>query len=219
MFLVRLQLSSKKHTVAYKLAASSETLINTYAAATAAYKSAAAIPYVGFILGPIAAGAALAAGIANVAAINGIEIGGFIKGGLVKAWKGVKGFAGGGLSGTRVTPDMGTPVNRSNGDNRLVTVKTGEVILNERQQSALGGSATFRNIGVPGFATGGINASPGFATSIETRQANNAINQSTDIRSLVKAVNNVKTVLVLQDFEAAQASKDEPIQRSQVISA
>lgn len=45
---------------------------------------------------------------------------------------------------------------QSNGDNVLATVRTGEVILNEEQQRRLGGSATFRAIGVPGFATGGV---------------------------------------------------------------
>lgn len=44
---------------------------------------------------------------------------------------------------------------KSNGDNVLATVKTGEVILNEDQQRKLGGARTFRRIGVPGFATGG----------------------------------------------------------------
>lgn len=43
----------------------------------------------------------------------------------------------------------------SNGDNILATVRTNEVILNESQQRALGGAATFRSIGVPGFGSGG----------------------------------------------------------------
>lgn len=43
-----------------------------------------------------------------------------------------------------------------NGDNVLATVRTGEVILNEKQQRALGGAATFARIGVPGFAGGGL---------------------------------------------------------------
>lgn len=44
----------------------------------------------------------------------------------------------------------------SNGDNVLATVKTGEVVLNKRQQKALGGDRTFASIGVPGFASGGL---------------------------------------------------------------
>jgi hypothetical protein len=43
-----------------------------------------------------------------------------------------------------------------NGDNQLTTLRVGEVVLNERQQAALGGAATFAAIGVPGFASGGL---------------------------------------------------------------
>jgi hypothetical protein len=77
----------------------------------------------------------------------------FADGGLVED---IDGFASGGLSGTLITSRMGKPIRRSNGDNLLATVKTGEVILNQRQQSALGGANTFRKIGVPGFANGGM---------------------------------------------------------------
>lgn len=78
---------------------------------------------------------------------------GFADGGLVED---LDGFAGGGLSGKRITSSDGRSIRRSNGDNLLATVKTGEVILNQRQQNALGGAHTFRKIGVPGFADGGI---------------------------------------------------------------
>lgn len=64
----------------------------------------------------------------------------------------VPGFASGGL----VLPSDGVPIRRSNGDNRLVTVKEGEVILNSTQQQLAGGADFFRKIGVPGFATGGL---------------------------------------------------------------
>jgi hypothetical protein len=45
---------------------------------------------------------------------------------------------------------------QSNGDNVLATVRSGEVILNERQQAMLGGHKTFAAMGVPGFANGGL---------------------------------------------------------------
>lgn len=51
-------------------AAIGQTIVNTYASATAAYKSAANIPYVGWILGPVAAAGAIAAGMAQVSAIR-----------------------------------------------------------------------------------------------------------------------------------------------------
>lgn len=54
----------------YKAAAITETVINTYKAATAAYSALAPIPIVGPALGGIAAAAAVAAGMANVAKIR-----------------------------------------------------------------------------------------------------------------------------------------------------
>lgn len=123
----------------------------------------------------------------------------------------IAGFAEGGLSGTKIQPHHGKPIRRSNGDDRLATVKTGEVILNERQQRALGGDETFRRIGVPGFADGGFT---GFA---QTNEANRRVQQAIETRNLISLVNSVKTVLVLQDFEVAKAAKDSPIQKAQVL--
>lgn len=54
----------------YKAAAITETTINTYKSATAAYSALAGIPYVGPALGAAAAGVAIAAGVANVRAIT-----------------------------------------------------------------------------------------------------------------------------------------------------
>ena len=62
---------------------------------------------------------------------------------------------GGVVTGERVTRKQNIPT-RSNGDNVLAYVKRGEVVLNQRQQSLLGGSPTFRRIGIKGFADGGI---------------------------------------------------------------
>lgn len=53
-----------------KAAAVAQAIMNTYTGATAAYASAAAIPYVGWIMAPIAAGLAVVAGMANVANIR-----------------------------------------------------------------------------------------------------------------------------------------------------
>ena len=59
-----------------------------------------------------------------------------------------------GISGRRVSDRQNIPT-QSNGDNVLATVRRGEVVLNQRQQAALGGARTFRSIGVPGFRDGG----------------------------------------------------------------
>jgi hypothetical protein len=55
---------------------------------------------------------------------------------------------------------------RSNGDNVLATVRRGEVVLNQRQQAALGGADVFRSIGVPGFADGGAVSPPNIAATV-----------------------------------------------------
>ena len=70
-----------------------------------------------------------------------------------------------GISGRRVTDGQNIPT-RGNGDNVLATVKRGEVVLNQRQQSALGGASTFRSIGVPGFADGGAIGAPNIAATV-----------------------------------------------------
>lgn len=66
----------------YKAFAIANAIMNTYQAAVAAYQSAAAIPIVGWVLGPVAAGAAVAAGLANVAKIRSArESGGMVNAG------------------------------------------------------------------------------------------------------------------------------------------
>ena len=62
---------NKKGRQLAKTAAIAQATINAYTAATGAYASASAIPVVGWVLGPVAAAAALAAGLANVSAIKG----------------------------------------------------------------------------------------------------------------------------------------------------
>jgi hypothetical protein len=113
----------------------------------------------------------------------------------------LQGFAGGGLTGTRISPGMGIPVSRSNGDDMLATVKTGEVILNQSHQARLGGAATFARIGVPGFASSGITG--GFETQAASTQAS-SMRMLSDIRS---AFSQMKIVLPLDDFEIKQETK------------
>ena len=64
-----------------KAAAITQTIINTYQSATAAYASMAGIPVIGPALGAAAAAAAVAAGLANVAAIRSQGSSGFMTGG------------------------------------------------------------------------------------------------------------------------------------------
>lgn len=116
----------------------------------------------------------------------------FALGGLVPP--GLEGFAGGGLTGTRIMSHHGRPVTRANGDNRLATVKVGEVILNQRQQAALGGEMTFRKLGVPGFADGG------FVARNLASQVNNNFDATLMTRSFENAMKKVKIFTRITDI-------------------
>ena len=124
-------------------------------------------------------------------------------------------FAEGGkvLSGKRIASGDGRNINRSNGDNILATVKTGEVILNERQQKMLGGSKTFSQIGVPGFASGGVVDGGAFVngltSSIDEQVA--AINQSTNI-----AKNLPNPIVLVQDINQVQNATAEVVDRANI---
>lgn len=63
-----------KHTAAGKAMAVAQTTIDTYQSATGAYKSLVNIPFVGPVLAPIAAGAAIVAGLANVRKILAVNV-------------------------------------------------------------------------------------------------------------------------------------------------
>lgn len=147
-----------QETLLGKAAAIAQATMNTYQGAT---KALASLPPPASY---IAAAATIAQGLSSVAKITGISSG---AGGfsapeapqspqqiLAPVLEAVPPFAGGG----KVTG--GIPINRSNGDNVLATLKVGEVVLNRSQQRALGGDSTFRAIGVPGFANGGVVSAP-----------------------------------------------------------
>ena len=62
-----------EHTAAYKAIKIVETTISTYTSAQKAFESASSIPIVGSLLAPIAAGAAVAAGMQNIARITAVQ--------------------------------------------------------------------------------------------------------------------------------------------------
>jgi hypothetical protein len=165
------------------------TIISTLASAQNIYESTSKIPIVGSILAPINAGIALLQGYQRVRALRAVEVPRFADGGLVE------GFASGGLSGTRIGAGMGIPIRRKNGDNLLATIKTGEVILNQRQQNALGGSNTFKRIGVPGFANGGmitpdsaIDSSINFTEALRGLQLVVSATEITEVQNRLKVI-------------------------------
>lgn len=166
----------------YKALAVTQGLINTYAGAAAAV----APPPVGAgpVFGPILAALTIASGLVNVG-----KIAGFANGGLIKM-------------------GAGLPIQRSNGDNVLATVKTGEVILNQRQQSALGGASTFRSIGVPGFAEGGVVGFPSSTIS-------GATNSFFDLSRLEQTISNLKVQVAVTDINDGQKNYAEIVDRAQ----
>ena len=157
----------KKQFETNKTIAIIQTVINTAQAVMA--QLANPTPYVGIVLAALAA-ATGAAQIAVIASQKPPAPPAFADGGKV-------------LSGQMIGSNDGKPIQRSNGDNLLATVKTGEVILNQRQQAALGGAATFRKIGVPGFAAGGLVGDGGFAARGMTRASEDRSFMTAAIRS------------------------------------
>lgn len=89
-----------------------------------------------------------------------------------------------------------------NGDNILATVRTGEVILNERQQAALGGAETFKRIGVPGFASGGV-VQPAYQT-----RSYQAINFAAATSSIHAARHYASGGAITASGTGTQAAKD-----------
>lgn len=207
-------------TAIFKADAIKETTINTYNAAVAAYKSLAGIPYVGPILGGFAAAAITAYGLASIAKMTGIQ---FAKGGLVAIGKFARGgqadkrgtfegpsHAGGGV--TYYRSDGRHAINVEGGENFYVLKKSASDEINNL--SALNqrhGGASWNRSPVGRYAAGG------YVSSTETRNATRIASQQTDIRALANSINQVRTVLVLQDFEAAAASKNEPIARAEIV--
>ena len=104
----------KRGAKAAKAFAIAQTTIDTYTSATAAYKAMAGIPIIGPGLGVAAAGAAIAAGLANVSAIRSqnTNVGSYEQGGII-------------------------PGASFSGDNLTANVNSGEMVLNKMQQANL----------------------------------------------------------------------------------
>lgn len=172
----------EKGSAEYKAIATSQALIDTYRSANAAL----APPPVGAgpIFGPVFAALAIATGLINVGKIQGFANSGIVKSGF------------------------GLPIQRSNGDNVLATVKTGEVILNQRHQAALGGSRTFSAIGVPGFAESGV---VGFPSSMIDTPTSSPF----DLTRLESFIANLKVQVAVTDINDGQKNFAEITDRAQ----
>ncbi len=134
-----------ENTAAGKAAAIAQATINTYLGVSQILAAPPSGPEpMNTIIKAVSIATTIGTGIANVAKIVAVNDK-FADGGVVPYY----------ISGSRITNRSNIPT-QSNGDNILATVRSGEVVLNEQQQQALGGADTFRRIGVPGFASGGI---------------------------------------------------------------
>ena len=181
----------EENTVAYKLASITEASIATYLAAN---KALATIPPP---LNVGVAAATVAAGLVNVGKIAGFADGSESMSPI-----------GGDYTVSDLTGHTGiisgTPnISRSNGDNMLATVKTGEAILNQKQQSRLNSMLGFDAVryAVKGYADGTTFTSPTVSNSI----ASNVIRDSSS--GLVNSVNqNIEYVVDVKDIDSNVSS-------------
>lgn len=130
-----------EESAAGKAFAIAQTTIDTYQAATAAYKAMAGIPVIGPALGAAAAAAAVVAGLKSVQKITSVKMPKVAK----LSNPEIQGFAEGGVV------NDGFPIFRNNGDNTLITARTGEVVLNEVQRGFIGNDI-LNMAGVPGVS-------------------------------------------------------------------
>jgi hypothetical protein len=181
-----------------------ETMTNTYAAAIAAYKSMASIPYVGPVLGAIAAGAVTAFGLAQVAAITGLT---YARGGKV-----------GSKEGTFKGPDHSRGGIKYFGtDGNVIEVEGGEnfYVLNKRA------SKKINELSALNVATGGTS----FATKtsyaalggqIEVSNANNNNSAEALVRGIQQGLSKMRSVVYVEDIRYGIESQTEVEVRSQV---
>ena len=180
-----------ENTVAYKVASIAEASIATYLAAN---KALATVPPP---LNVPAAVATVAAGLVNVS-----KIAGFAEGSESMTPVGGEYQVADLSSHTGII--SGTPnISRANGDNMLATVKTGEAILNQKQQSKLNSMLGFDAVryAVKGYADGTTFTSPTVSNSI----ASNVIRDTAS--GLVNPVNeSVQYVVDVKDIDSNVSS-------------
>jgi len=82
------------------------------------------------------------------------------------------------------------------GDNTLIMAKPGEVVLNKSQQALLGGSETFRKIGVPGFQTGGLIGAPTPSVA--------GLDSASLTRSILAGMRELRVVNIISDLHEAE---------------
>lgn len=161
-----------EQTAAGKAAGIATATINTFQGASEVLKSPAVFPEpYNTILKVLQMGVTIGTGLNTVKKITAVKT------------PSVKGYATGG----KVTG--GIPIQRSNGDNVLATLKIGEAVLNEKQQSFIGRDL-LSLAGVPGFATGGVVGSSSTSAAIQ-----NNLFRSQPLFDVDTFVNRVETAV------------------------
>jgi len=182
----------KKNAKLIKKFEAAKVLVNMYREISEIWKNSGQLgPIAGPIVGGIQTGIAAARAGLAIRTINAQE---FATGGRVKG------------ANIATLP---------NGDNVLATVRTGEVVLTEAHQAALGGAETFRRIGVPGFNTGGVvgeisnnvNISPGSNVNQTLGNSNMLVDEFRAMKNeLMNWQRTVKAFVVYDEFEAAKTT-------------
>lgn len=196
---------AQEGTAEAKALAITDTLVNTYASATAAFKALAGIPYVGPALGAAASAAAIASGLKNVSEISKARRGGVMKyarGGALGRGPGWNMYeAGGNLHSQGGTMYWGE-------DGNQFEVERGEIltVLNRNSSAMLkrlsdlnvagGGVSFMKRGGVPIFQDGGV------AAVAAGSSAQSQANHLRDTREILEAL--PPQFVSVAEFEAVQ---------------
>lgn len=206
-----------KETAAGKAAAVAQTTIDTYSAATAAYKAMAGIPVVGPALGAIAAAAAVASGLQTVRKItstkepeipNASEAPRAAKGMTLKG----PSHSGGGIN---LYDDSGTPVVNAEGDENVYVInKRASGLINSLSymNEATGGIPLSRSTR---YAAAGGMISKGGAMG-KTKNQSLDIDYETMARMNAEAMRNVKIFTAVTDINTGQRNYAEVVNGANV---
>jgi len=185
----------RQSTALQKGLASSQALINTYLAATNVMTAKPPLP---FPLNIIALGATIASGLAAVAQINSIQ---FARGGIADT--------GGVLNGPSHAQGG---IHFAVGGRVGFEAEGGEAIINKRSTALFKPMLSAINVAGGGraFATGGV-------TGNEVRTASAMAQNNFNANQMASLINQVRTVLVLQDFESVQRDRNETLNTANVL--
>jgi hypothetical protein len=181
----------------FKQNAIQETISNTYAAAVAVYKSAANIPYIGWILAPIAAAAVAGYGALQVANIMGLEFN-FAKGGRVPRKSGTTGGRYHSEGGTKYYGEDGQVVELEKDENWYVLNRAASREINSLSAANVkhGGQSFAVKTGYA--ALGG---------QIQSSTFQNNLTASDVQRSVVEGMQGVTIVTLVEDVASGLDKK------------